>query len=488
MKFSTNESSLTQSTADCICLPVFKDGVLGETTNTINQVSGNAIQALIDSKDVTGKAGETQMLFGLSGVASKRILLVGMGDSACRKDFNKAQTALFNALKAGEIKTVLNATVASGNPDCLRASAQLAVNAHYNYTHTKANENTPLAIEEIDFFLNSDCDESEAQKAISMGQAIANGMALTRDLGNLPGNICTPTYIAEAAQSIAAEFGMKATVLDMDDCEKIGMGSFLSVARGSHEAPKFITLEYNGGGDEAPICLVGKGVTFDTGGISLKPGLGMDEMKFDMLGAGSVLGAMRALGEMQLPMNVVAVIPSTENMPNGNATKPGDVITSLSGQTIEVLNTDAEGRLILCDALTYAQNTFKPSKIVDVATLTGACIVALGHHVSGMASNDDELANELLQSGETVHDRCWRLPLYQEYDDQLDSNFADMGNIGGAGAGTITAACFLQRFIDEGQAWAHLDIAGTAWLKGKDKGASGRPVPLLTEFLIQNAG
>lgn len=487
MKFSTNESSLTQSTADCICLPIFKDGVLGQTTDTINQVSGNAIQALIDSKDVTGKAGETQMLFGLSGVSSKRILLVGMGDSECRKDFNKAQTALFNALKAGKIKTVLNATIANGHPDCLRASTQLAVNAHYNYTHTKANEDAPLAIEEIDYFLNSDCDEAAAQKAIAMGQAIANGMALTRDLGNLPGNICTPTYIAETAQSIATEFDMKATVLDMDECEQLKMGAFLSVARGSHEAPKFITLEYNGGGEEAPICLVGKGVTFDTGGISLKPGLGMDEMKFDMLGAGSVLGAMRALGEMQLPINVVAVIPSTENMPNGNATKPGDVITSLSGQTIEVLNTDAEGRLILCDALTYAQNTFKPSKIVDVATLTGACIVALGHHVSGMASNNDELANELFQSGETVHDRCWRLPLYSEYNEQLDSNFADMGNIGGAGAGTITAACFLQRFINEGQAWAHLDIAGTAWLKGKEKGASGRPVPLLTEFLIQNA-
>ncbi len=308
-------------------------------------------------------------------------------------------------------------------------------------------------------------------------------MALTKDLGNLPGNVCTPTYLADTARKLAREFKLKAEILGPKQIEALKMGSFLSVARGSVQPPQFIVLKYEGGpARQAPIVLVGKGVTFDTGGISLKPGEAMDEMKYDMCGAGSVLGTIRAVAEMGLKLNVIAVVPATENMPGGKATKPGDVVTSMSGQTIEVLNTDAEGRLILCDALTYAER-FKPAAVIDVATLTGACIIALGHVNWGLFSKSDALADELLAAGRATGDTAWRLPVEEEYQEQLKSNFADVANIGGRPAGSVTAACFLARFTEKYE-WAHLDIAGTAWKSGAAKGATGRPVPLLTQFLI----
>ena len=279
---------------------------------------------------------------------------------------------------------------------------------------------------------------------------------------------------------------MKVKVLDRADMEKLGMGSLLSVARGSAEPPKLIVLEYNRGPrNQKPVALIGKGVTFDTGGTSLKPAAEMDEMKFDMSGAGSVLGTLRAIAEMRLAVNVVGIIPATENMPGSRATKPGDIVTTMSGQTVEILNTDAEGRLILCDALTYAER-FDPSAVIDIATLTGACVIALGHVVSGLFANDDALAQEVLAAGESVHDRAWHLPLHDEYQDQLKSNFADFANIGGRPAGAVTAACFLSRFTKKFK-WVHLDIAGTAWKSGKEKGSTGRPVPLLTQFLIARA-
>jgi leucyl aminopeptidase len=309
-------------------------------------------------------------------------------------------------------------------------------------------------------------------------------MALAKDLGNLPGNVCTPTYLASKAQALAkAHKTIKTTVLEEKDMKKLGMGSLLSVTQGSNQPAKLITLEYHGT-DKAhkPIVLVGKGITFDTGGISLKPGAEMDEMKYDMCGAASVLGTLKAIAEMGLKINVVGVIPTCENMPSGQATKPGDIVTSMSGQTIEILNTDAEGRLILCDALTYSKK-FSPDTVIDIATLTGACVIALGHVASGMFSNEDKLAKELLAAGEQSHDRIWQLPLWEDYQPLLDSNFADMQNIGGRAGGTITAACFLARFTKEYR-WAHLDIAGTAWKSGKEKGATGRPVPLLTQYLI----
>ena len=327
---------------------------------------------------------------------------------------------------------------------------------------------------------------AELDTAVLQGHAIATGMALAKDLGNLPGNICTPTHLAETAESLGKQHKFDVEVLDRDDMEKLGMGSFLSVARGSHQPPKFIVMHYKGGKAKAkPVVLVGKGITFDTGGISLKPAAEMDEMKYDMCGAASVLGTFKAVAQMGLPINLVGLIPTTENMPGGGATKPGDVVTSMSGQTIEVLNTDAEGRLILCDALTYAER-FKPECVIDVATLTGACVVALGKIPSGLLANDDELAAEILRRGTESGDRAWQLPLWDEYQELLKSNFADMGNIGGRYAGTITAACFLSRFTKDYK-WAHLDIAGTAWVSGDAKGATGRPVPLLSAFLIGRA-
>ena len=312
-------------------------------------------------------------------------------------------------------------------------------------------------------------------------------MSFAKDLGNLPGNVCTPTYLATQAVALGKRYKLKVKVLDRAAMQKLGMGSLLSVARGSAEPPKLIVMEYHGGPkNQKPVALVGKGVTFDTGGTSLKPAGEMDEMKFDMSGAGSVLGTLRAIAEMRLPINVVGIVPATENMPGSRATKPGDIVKTMSGQTVEILNTDAEGRLILCDALTYAER-YEPSAVIDIATLTGACVIALGHVVCGLFANDDALAKEVLAAGETSGDRAWHLPLHEEYQEQLQSNFADFANIGGRPAGAVTAACYLSRFTKKFK-WVHLDVAGTAWKSGKEKGSTGRPVPLLTQFLINRAG
>lgn len=317
-----------------------------------------------------------------------------------------------------------------------------------------------------------------------MGAAIAKGTSLCRDLGNFPGNVCTPSYLAKEAKRLArGNKQLSCKILEEKDMKALGMGSLLSVSAGSDEPAKLIQLEYKGAAkSQKPTVLVGKGITFDTGGISLKPGAGMDEMKFDMCGAASVLGTMQTLIELALPINVVAIVAASENMPNGHATKPGDIVTSMAGLTIEVLNTDAEGRLVLCDALTYAER-FKPRAVIDVATLTGACVIALGKHATGLYSNNDALAAELINAGNTAGDKAWQMPLWDEYQQQLNSNFADIANIGGREAGSVTAACFLSRFTKKYD-WAHLDIAGTAWLSGGQKGATGRPVSLLVQYLI----
>ena len=339
-------------------------------------------------------------------------------------------------------------------------------------------------------FINTIFFNGEFHKDLALGikhgVAIAEGANLTKDLGNLPPNICTPSYLASTAKKIANTFGMKAKVYDQKQIEKLKMGSFLSVAKGSREAPKFIVVEsLRGPKNKKPIILVGKGITFDAGGISIKPSPDMDEMKYDMCGAATVLGTMKTIGELNLPLNIIFLIPSCENLPDGNAVKPGDIVKSMSGQTIEILNTDAEGRLILCDALTYAER-YKPEAVIDVATLTGACVIALGHHATGLFSNDHELSGELKDAGVRALDEAWPMPLWDEYQSQLNSNFADMANIGGRAAGSITAACFLSRFAKK-YSWAHLDIAGTAWVSGKEKGGTGRPVPLLSQFLIDQS-
>ena len=353
----------------------------------------------------------------------------------------------------------------------------------YGYDEFKSKKNE-FSLEQIELI----ADQSSLDAAqIKLIEAIQNGQNFARDLGNCPPNICFPEYLAEQAQALATEFPdlLTVTVLEEQQLANLGMHAFLAVSKGSERPGRVITLEYKANTDQAPIVLVGKGVTFDTGGISLKPGLGMDEMKYDMCGAASVLGTIRALCEAKLPIHVVGAIAAAENMPSGHATRPGDIVTTMSGQTVEILNTDAEGRLVLCDTLTYVKR-FNPALVIDIATLTGACVVALGSVVSGLFTPDDELAEELTMAGQTAFDRVWRMPVYDDYQEQLDSPFADIANIGGPKAGAVTAACFLQRFTRDYR-WAHLDIAGTAWNSGANKGATGRPVPLLMQFIANRA-
>jgi leucyl aminopeptidase len=438
-----------------------------------------------------GKCGQTLIVHYPAGAKCERVLLVGCGKAS---EFNGR-----NYSKV--IASASRAANRSGARDAVSYLAELDVTGRDNYWKVRALVETTRSSSYTPDELKSKKDKhgyplrrlgvnvaagkgALAREALVDGEAIAAGVELARTLGDLPANICTPSYLASQARKLGKTCSyLKVSVMDEAGMKKLGMGALLSVSRGSREPAKLITLEYKGGkSGEKPVVLVGKGVTFDSGGISIKPSAAMDEMKYDMCGAASVLGTLKACVEMELPVNVTGVIPTTENLPDGLASKPGDIVTSMSGQTIEVLNTDAEGRLILCDALTYSAR-FKPDVVIDIATLTGACVIALGSHAAGLLSNDDDLADGLLAAGETAGDRAWHMPLWDEYQPQLKSNFADMANIGGREAGTITAACFLSRFTEDYH-WAHLDIAGVAWKGGNDKGATGRPVSLLTQFLL----
>ena len=477
----------------CLVVGVFKNNRLTPQSETLDQALGGQIKAVLKRQDFSADSGEIQLLYEPRNCAAERVLLVGLGEE---KDFS-ARTygqALLPAFSRLEKSGAANCLVMLPNDAkddstyrLVREAVKAAETAVYRFEQCKSTASPPKRpLKRIDFLASGRGQCSAAERASVHGRAIAIGTRLTKDLANLPGNLCTPTYLAEQAQALArGRRKLKVTVLSEAQMKKLGMGALLSVSRGSRQPAKLIVLEYSGGKTGSkPVALVGKGLTFDAGGISIKPAANMDEMKYDMCGGASVLGTIAACAEMDLPINVVGVVPSSENLPDGDANKPGDIVTSMSGQTIEVLNTDAEGRLILCDALTYTER-FKPAAVVDIATLTGACIVALGDQASGLMANDDDLANELLDAGTATGDRAWRLPLWDEYQKQLDSNFADMANIGGGrGAGTITAACFLSRYTKAFK-WAHLDIAGTSWLTGKDKGATGRPVPLLTEFLMR---
>jgi leucyl aminopeptidase len=438
-----------------------------------------------------GKSGTTLMLHNVPGVAAERILLVGLGTESefGVKQYREAITTAMRALNAsGASDAELHlTTIEVDGRDAgwrVQQAVTLAQETTYRFDAMKSRkDSSPQRLRAVTLALAGKSDARKAELGLAHGAALAAGMALTKDLGNLPPNVCTPGYLADQARELARRYRMKVQVFDRAEMAKMGMGTLLAVAQGSAEPPKFIVLEHRGGAkDEKPVVLIGKGVTFDTGGISIKPASEMDEMKFDMSGAGSVLGTLKTVGEMKLPLNVVGLVPATENMPGGRATRPGDVVKSMSGQTVEILNTDAEGRLILCDALTYAER-YQPAAVIDIATLTGACIIALGHVASGLFSNDDDLASELLAAADAAHDRAWRLPLWDDYQEQLKSNFADFANIGGRPAGSVTAACFLARFARKFK-WAHLDIAGTAWRSGKEKGATARPVPMLTQFLI----
>ena len=440
------------------------------------------IQTYLDLHRFEPKLASTLMLGKVEGYKSKRVLVVGLGESPLtRKDFIKVLKSLSSAMGNSKVKNVVIPFIEVEDADeawIQTSTARVLKNESYKVDKVGVQEEqSDIVLEAVNLYSKNN-GASEIQK----GVAVANGMALTRKLGDLPPNICTPTYLADAAKSLAKTYNLECEILEESEMESLGMNSLLSVSKGSSQPGKLISLSYSNNGNAAPIVLVGKGVTFDSGGISLKPGSGMDEMKYDMCGAASVLGTMSAIAEMNLKVNLIVVVPAVENMPAHNASRPGDVVKSMSGQTIEILNTDAEGRLILCDALTYCEK-YKPKIVIDIATLTGAVIIALGKHHSGVMSNDQSLADALKISGEAAQDTVWQLPLDDEYDDLLKSNFADMANIGGREAGTVTAACFLARYTKK-YSWAHIDIAGTAWLGGSKKGATGRPVPLLTQYIM----
>ncbi len=478
----------------CLVVGVFAKNRMPPQTEVLDDALGGQIKAVLKRQDFAADTADTQMLYEPRGAAAARILLVGLGD---HKDFapglfGKAMQAAFAVLnRSGAADCALVLPGTGENDDTYRltrAAVDAAETAVYRFDRCKSESKPPKKpLKRIAIVVDNRAQLASAKRAAEHGRAIGNGSRFAKDLANLPGNLCTPSYLAEQAQALArGKRKLKANVLSEAQMDRLGMGSLLSVSRGSRQPAKLIVLEYKGGkAGSKPIALVGKGLTFDAGGISIKPAANMDEMKYDMCGGASVLGTLAAVAELELPLNVVGVVPSSENLPDGDANKPGDIVTSMSGQTIEILNTDAEGRLILCDALTYTER-FDPAAVIDVATLTGACIVALGDQASGLMTNDDALGAEILEAGEACGDRAWQLPLWDEYQKQLDSNFADMANIGGRGAGTITAACFLSRFAKKFK-WAHLDIAGIAWLGGAQKGATGRPVPLLTEFLLRRA-
>ncbi len=435
----------------------------------------------LEQGDLETKPGKQLALYQVPGVASRRVLLLGVGDGKARA-LRQALVAIAGALKAPQTRRVTLVFAVQPEPAALTAAVQAVADASYVYTTTKPKAEART----LNRIVLGVPQAPALREALAQGQALVAGVELAREWANRPANHATPTQLAEAARALAKQPGIQCKVMGPAEVERLGMGAFLAVAQGSEEPLRFIELRYNGGAKgDAPVVLVGKGITFDTGGISIKPAAEMDEMKFDMSGAASVLGVFRALAELQPQLNVVGLIPACENMPSGRAVKPGDVVTSMSGQTIEILNTDAEGRLILCDALTYAAR-FKPAALVDIATLTGACVIALGGVRSGLFANNDALANALQQAGETSQDLCWRMPLDEDYAEGLKSNFADMGNVGGRPAGSVTAAKFLQRFVGDA-AWAHLDIAGTAWKGGTAKGATGRPVSLLVQYLLDRA-
>ncbi|UCC55910.1 MAG: leucyl aminopeptidase [Gammaproteobacteria bacterium] len=490
MKFTVKSEKPATVKTGCIVLGVFERRRLSEAAQRFDKTSRGLLTGLLKEGEMDGKCGQTLLVHHPRGARCERVLLVGCGK---QREFSDSQYRQ-------AVATAAKAVNASGATDAVSYLADLEVPERDTYWKacsmveiTMAQLYKPDAMKSRKdktsrplrrLAINVDSSTTATvTRALADGQAIAAGVELARVLGDLPGNVCTPAYLASQARDLGKQYKkLRVSVMEEAAMKKLGMGALLSVSRGSEEPAKLISLEYSGGdAGDRPVVLVGKGVTFDSGGISIKPASAMDEMKFDMCGAASVLGTLKACNEMELPINVVGVIPATENLPGGTASKPGDIVTSLSGQTIEILNTDAEGRLILCDALSYCEK-YNPDVVIDIATLTGACVIALGSHAAGLLSNDDELAKDLLAAGMTAGDRAWQLPLWSEYQKQLDSNFADFANIGGREAGTITAACFLSRFTEDYR-WAHIDIAGVAWKQGKEKGATGRPVPLLTRFL-----
>ena len=495
LEFSTKTVSPEKAKSGCVVVGVYEIAKLTASAAALDKASKQHISTLLKRGDMNGKAGSTLLLHHVPNVAAERVLLVGLGKDAELGDKSYRETirAALRAVGqtgAGDAALFLLEVPVKGRDAAWKAehTALIAGECTYRFENFKGTpERNNTALKHIALAVNGKTEQTAVDAALHAGQAMAEGIAFAKDLGNTPPNVCTPAFLADAARKIGKSHGLKVEVLEQKDMEKLDMGSLLSVSKGSRNPPKFIILQHNGGKKgQKPAVLVGKGVTFDTGGISIKPALDMDEMKYDMSGAGSVLGTMQAVARMKLPLNVVGLIPTCENMPDGNASRPGDIVKSMSGQSIEILNTDAEGRLILCDALTYAER-YEPSAVVDIATLTGACVIALGHVASGLYANKDALAQEIIKAGDSAHDRVWQMPLWEDYQEQLRSNFADMANIGGRAAGSVTAACFLSRFAKKFD-WAHLDVAGTAYKSGREKGSTGRPVALLCHFLMARAG
>jgi leucyl aminopeptidase len=491
MQTSSAKADILTINSPCIIVAVFEKGKLSSQATFLDKANAGVISGAVKTGDFSGKVGETYWLRDLANCKAERILLLGFGKASdCGPDeFRKALTKAATAIKntaSKQVHSFIDDVVVQGRDSQWKAQQCVLIFAQsvYQFEAMKSKPKPKSKLEKIEYCVTEAKLATALKKPLQQAGAIALGMAFTKDLGNLPGNICTPTYLAKQAKTLAeGDSKFKVKVLNEKQMADLGMHSLLSVAAGSREQAQLIVMEYWGAAkSERPTVLVGKGITFDTGGISLKAPQTMDEMKFDMCGAASVLGAMKAVISLGAKINLVGIIAAAENMPGGKATKPGDIVTSMSGRTIEILNTDAEGRLVLCDALTYAER-YKPKVVIDIATLTGACVVALGEHASGLYSNDDALAQNLLEAGTAMHDRAWRMPLWHDYRKQLDSNFADLANVGGPKAGSVTAACFLSHFT-ENYTWAHLDIAGTAWITTADKGATGRPVPLLVKYLL----
>jgi len=494
MEFGVWTKGLATLAVDCLVIGVFEEAQLGALGGSVDAATGGRLRKLLARGDFAGRAGETLLVAELPGLGATHVLLTGMGAAKQlqRRTWRKAWSAAASAL----IRTrIASCAVALDRPEAKelddyalgRGVAELTGAALYRINDLKtARKPSPPALKKV--LAGPVRRAAAAERGVAHGEAVAASQAIQRDLANLPGNICTPTYLAEEARAIAKPHaGLRVRVLDEAAIRREKMGCLLAVSQGSHQPPRFIVLEYQGAAKKVrpPVVLVGKGVTFDSGGISLKDPPGMDEMKFDMSGAAAVVAALAFAARLRLPLHVVGLVAAVENMPGGRAVKPGDIATSASGQTVEILNTDAEGRLILSDALHYSRR-FHPAAVVDVATLTGACVIALGHHHSGVMGNDQPLIEELLEAGRRADDRCWQLPLTEEYAEQLKSNFADFANVGGRDGGAITAATFLGKFT-QGLKWAHLDIAGTAYQSGAAKGSTGRPTALLAEFLLKRA-
>jgi len=496
MKFKVEDGPLEKQANDCLVVGIYENNHLTSAAKKLDDMSLGFITKIVKKGEIQGKYGQTLLLHHVPNVSNERVLLVGCGKKEAERNARDFRKIIFSSIKALHVAKVSTPLLALTELNVskydtawkVKHIVETSFDALYQFTEYKSSKDSQHEIAQITLHLSQKKDMSSAKEAIHIALAIVKGVTLTKDLANTPSNICNPTYLAKKAKLLAKKYkSIKTTVLEERDMERLGMGAFLAVSKGSAEDAKLICLEYKGTSKKkAPIVLVGKGITFDTGGLSLKPADGMIGMKYDMCGAATVLGTLKTIAELKLPIHVVGILATAENMPSGTATRPEDIVTSMSGQTIEIMNTDAEGRLVLCDALTYAER-YKPDVVIDIATLTGAVVIALGHHATGLVSNHQALADELVEAGIESHDRVWQMPLWEEYQEQLKSPFADMSNVGGRAAGVITAGCFLSRFAKKFH-WAHLDVAGTAAMMfGNDRAATGRPVPLLTQFLLNRA-